>query len=93
MKKNISISFSIKPVIHFFKRFHAIIFFLIVSACLFIAILLLLPITSLSTSESQTTSQPLVNSTFDQETINKLRNGSSSGSTYTPGERKSPFVE
>ena len=80
-----------KPLANFFRRFNAIIFFLLVSACLFIAILLLLPITSLSSDESQTSGQT-IDSSFDQSTIDRLRSGGASTS-HQPGERKSPFSE
>lgn len=79
----------LRPVVTFFKRFHAIIFFLIVSACLFVAIVLLLPVTNLSTTQSQPAQT--VDASFDQATIDKLR--SSSSSTIQPGERTNPFNE
>lgn len=92
MKNDISITELTKPLVKFLKRFHTIIFFLIVSAGLFTAIVILLPITSLTSKESQTTGQT-VDGSFDQATIDRLRKGNSSTSTYTPGPRKSPFVE
>ena len=93
MKKgSVSLSDLGKPVTKFLKRFHTIIFFLIVSAGLFTAIVILLPITNLSSVNSGVTGQT-IDSSFDQTTIDQLQNGSSTESTYTPGERKSPFVE
>lgn len=92
MKNSPSVSISIKPIVKFFKRFHAIIFFLIVSACLFVAILTLLPITNLPTNETQTTGQT-IDGSFDQATIDRLRSGGSASSSYQPGERTSPFTE
>lgn len=92
MKKDISINNSIKPIIGFFRRFHGIIYFLVVSTCLFVAIFTLLPITSLSTEESRTSGQT-VDGSLDQATIDRLRNGTASGSAYQPGERQSPFNE
>lgn len=92
MKNNVSVTELIKPLERFFRRFHTIIFFLIVSVGLFTAIVILLPITSLTSKESQTTGQT-IDGSFDQATIDRLRKGNSSTSTYTPGPRKSPFVE
>ena len=92
MKINISLKSGIKSLLGFLKRFHTIIFFLIVSACLFTAIVLLLPITNLSMDESQAPGQT-IDSSFDQATINRLRNNTSAGSSNQPGERKSPFSE
>lgn len=80
-----------KPLTNFFRRFNAIIFFLLVSACLFIAILLLLPITNLSSEESQTSGKT-IDSSFDQGTIDRLRSGGAT-SAHQPGERTSPFSE
>lgn len=92
MKKDVSISSTLKPLVKFFKRFHIIIFFLIVSTGLFTAILILLPITSLTSKESQTTGQK-IDGTFDQATIDRLRKGASASPAPTPGQRTSPFVE
>ena len=97
MKKNKSKSISIgditKPVAKFLKRFHTIVFFLIVSGLLFIAIAVLLPITSLSTEVAPSAGQK-IDGAFDQTTIDRLeKKGASSNSSYEPGERKSPFVE
>lgn len=91
MKKDISLTSIIHPLGKFLKRFNLIVFFLVVSLCLFVAILILLPITNLSTSESQATSSQAIDATFDQITINKLQNGSSQ--SYTPERRSSPFSE
>lgn len=85
------LSDNFKPALSFLKRFHAIIFFLIVSACLFIAIFLLLPITNLSTNNSPATGQTIDDS-FDQATIDRLRGGASTN-VPQPSERASPFVE
>lgn len=92
MKKDISLTTIIYPVGVFLKRFNFIIFFLLVSASLFFAILTLLPITSLSTTETQANSSQAIDATFDQTVIDKLQNNSSPNS-YTPQSRNSPFTE
>ncbi len=92
-KSNISISDFTKRFAKFFKRFQPIIFFLAVSAALFIAIATLLPITSLSTKVPPSSGQT-VDSTFDQAAIDRLqKNSTSSDSSYEPSGRKSPFTE
>lgn len=73
----------------FFRRFHTILFFLVVSIGLFAAITLLLGIISLS-STTATSSSQTVNGGFDEDTINRLKQSSGE---VTPGARKSPFAE
>lgn len=75
----------------FFQRFHTIIFFLIVSGGLFIAILVLLQVISVSSSVAPGNQNELT-SEFDEATINRL-NGLGNRSQSQPGSRPSPFVE
>ena len=79
------------PLVGFFKRFHVIVFFLVVSVCLFFAILLLLPIINQPTDGSKASGQA-VDGAFDQATIDRLRDNNPANSSQ-PGERSSPFTE
>jgi hypothetical protein len=92
MKKNASMSLpNMKSVTRFVRRYNLILFFLAVSTALFVAIAILLPITNLSSGENSTATNDAVNPSFDEATIKQLRDGSSS--SYTPGDRQSPFTE
>lgn len=92
---NNSISFSLEsittPAAKFLRRYHLLIFFLVVSIALFAAIAILLPITNVSRSDPGASGTP-VDSTFDETTIEQLRNSDDS-SPYQAGKRKSPFSE
>lgn len=87
---NTSLSASLQPITNFFKRFHSILFFLVVSGGLFAAIFALLAIINLSSTTASSSDQ-VINGTFDQETIERLNNGASSSAQ--PGSRESPFIE
>lgn len=91
MKTSLDIR-SIKEVIaDFFRRFHTLLFFLIVSGGLFVAILTLLNIISVSSSVAPDSSDA-ISGEFDQATIERVSNlGGRSASQ--PGNRASPFVE
>ena len=91
--KSLSVSDISKPIVKFLKRFHTIVFFLIVSVGLFISIATLLPITSLSTEVAPSAGQK-IDASFDQATIDRLqKKDESPDSSYQPGKRKSPFTE
>ncbi len=88
--KNLNISDLLKPFVRFIRRFHTILFFLIVSGSLFAAIVTLMSIISFSSGTS-TVSDQSINGTFDEATINKIKDKSSTSGQ--PGSRPSPFVE
>lgn len=90
MKNDITLDGLIKPVIVFFKRFHTILFFLVVSAGLFIAILMLLSVINAS-SDKSATADNAVSGSFDEDTIRRLENGRNKN--ISPEGRPSPFVE
>ena len=75
----------------FFRRFHTLLFFLLVSGGLFIAILMLLHVIEVSSSEADG-QQNALSSDFDSETITRL-NTLGNRSPSQPGNRPSPFVE
>lgn len=93
MNKSISFSFEniTAPALKFLRRYHLLIFFLLVSIALFTAIAILLPITNLSANDPTASGTP-VDTTFDETTIEQLRN-SDTASPYQAGNRKSPFTE
>lgn len=74
----------------FIRRFHTILFFLVVSSGLFVAILMLLSIINLSATPAASSDQT-INGTFDDETIRRINQDSAE--QITPGSRQSPFVE
>ncbi|MES2876520.1 MAG: hypothetical protein V4678_03565 [Patescibacteria group bacterium] len=74
----------------FIRRFHIILFFLVVSGGLFVAILMLLSIIALSSSTA-TSSDQTINGSFDDATIQRLEQDV--GKETTPNGRSSPFVE
>lgn len=90
MNASLDITVIGKVIATFIKRFHTIIFFLIVSIGLFIAIVMLVGIINLS-STTATSSAQTIDGSFDEETINRLKQSSSG--QVTPGTRRSPFVE
>jgi hypothetical protein len=90
MKNDQSISALFAPIAGFLKRFHTLLFFLIVSGSLFLAIVSLLDIIEVSSSTS-TSSDQAINGNFDKETIQKIKDGGSIN--VTPGKRTSPFSE
>ncbi len=90
MKSDINLSGITKGFGAFFKRFHVILFFLVVSGSLFVAIAMLLSIISLSSTTAPSSDQA-VNGAFDEATINRLKSDESAQAT--PSGRQSPFVE
>jgi len=90
MKNEVTVDGIIRPIIGFFRRFHTILFFLVVSGGLFAAILMLLSIISVASGQANSADNA-VSGSFDEETIRQLENGSSAKTT--PKGRASPFVE
>ncbi len=89
---NLKISLSFKPIIHFVSRFHTIIFFVILSVALAIAILMLISIVQLSSKSASNALNP-VNASFDQQTIDKINQLGQIQPAPTTSKRASPFVE
>ena len=89
--KDLDLASIIKPVTSFVKRFHTLLFFLLISGSLFAAIIVLLGIINPG-SDGTTVTGEVVNGSFDQATIDQLEK-SDSASSATPGQRVSPFVE
>ena len=97
MNANVSIDFKSigKGVAHFFERFHAILFFLLVSCSLIGCIAVVLAIITLS-GEAAESDGDRVNQTFDQKTIERLgelRSKDQGGSLTLPEGRVNPFAE
>lgn len=90
MKNSLDMSSIAKSFSTFLKRFHTILFFLVVSSGLFAAIAMLLGIISLSDTTA-TSSTQTIDGTFDEITIGQLSNPTSTQAS--PGDRVSPFVE
>lgn len=87
---NIQFDSLFKPLAHFVKRFHTLLFFLLVSAGLFIAILLIMSAVSLSSTTAPSAEQS-VSGTFDEQTINRLQQSTTGPVKHTG--RQSPFTE
>lgn len=85
-----NVSLNLSGFASFLRRFHTLLFFLIVSGGLFAAIVLLLGTITLSSTTAPSSSQS-INGSFDEETITRLKQPSSGAGT--PGKRPSPFVE
>ena len=90
MKNDINIAGVVTSFGSFVRRFHTIIFFLIVSGGLFVAIIMLLSIIELSSSTASSSDQS-VSSSFDEDTITRLKRGSVAQDP--PQGRTNPFVE
>lgn len=90
MKSDINLRSLVEGFGSFFKRFHTILFFLVVSGGLFAAIVILLSIISVSSSTATDTGHA-GDGAFDQSTIKRLE--TDQDQLATPGSRKSPFVE
>lgn len=90
MKNNINLTSFIKGFAGFIRRFHTLLFFLVVSGGLFVAILMLLSIISLSSTTASNSNQT-IDGTFDEATIQRVKQDSTE--QITPGPRQSPFVE
>lgn len=89
----VNISAITDPISKFFHRFHTIVFFVIISAGLFVAILILLSTIAVS-NELSSTSSERIDGNFDQETMDRIEAlESRSETSATPGERSNPFVE
>ena len=91
-KTSLDISLSFKPIVGFFGRFHTIIFFVIVSIGLAVAIIMLISIIQLSSTSASSASNP-VGGSFDQATIDKINQLGSNPKARSSSDRKSPFVE
>lgn len=88
--KNIQLSGIIDPIASFLRRFHMLLFFLLVSGGLFAAIVVLISIVNTSSNVSTATDNSITN-TFDQDTIRRIENDTTT--VAKPGNRPSPFVE
>lgn len=92
---NKSVSFSLdnvkQPALKFLRRYHLLLFFLVVSAALFTAIVILLQITNLGTNDPSNSAAP-VDTSFDEATIERIQTLGEPRS-YNSGNRKSPFSE
>jgi hypothetical protein len=86
---SLSITTLFHPLISFLRRFHTLMFFLLVSGGLAAAILVLISIVSVS-SLTASTSDQTINGTFDQTTIDRIQR---QASPAQPSGRLSPFVE
>jgi hypothetical protein len=80
-----------EPFTRFIKRFHTIIFFLIISIGLFGAITVLLSIIDLSAQTASVSSES-ISGTFDQSTIDRV-NSLQNQTPAIAGKRPSPFIE
>ncbi len=90
--KDIKLELSLKPVTTFFGRFHTIIFFVAVSAGMAAAIIALITIVNLSSTDAPNASNP-VDGSFDQVTIDKINQLGTKPPAPPTGKRISPFVE
>lgn len=90
MKNNISLSGITKPLSQFIRRFHTLLFFLLVSGGLFAAILALMSIIETS-SKVASTSDSAISGQFDESTIQQLKQKSTPAKPQ--GDRSSPFTE
>lgn len=88
--KSISLSNIVEPVAGFIRRFHMLLFFLLVSGGLFVAIAVLISIINVS-SNSNVGSDNAIDGTFDESTIQRIEQDTTN--TAVPGNRPSPFVE
>ena len=92
MKLNIhSLDVVLAPIARFFHRFHTIMFFVVLSAGIAIAIIILLSIIELSNGVASTSNER-ISGTFDQATMSKVE-ALDSRNESEPGSRESPFVE
>jgi hypothetical protein len=80
-----------QAILGFFRRFHTILFFLLVSCGLFVAIIVLLGIINTSSRVGPADTNG-VGASFDQATIDRI-NDLDTASDSKPGSRESPFVE
>lgn len=88
--KNIQLGSLFDPIATFLRRFHMLLFFLVVSGGLFMAILVLISIINASGNTSNTSANA-INGTFDENTIQRVKNDTTN--VAQPGNRPSPFVE
>lgn len=90
MKNNLNLASIFKPIEQFIRRFHNLLFFLLISFGLFIAILALMSLIGISSSTASR-SDKAVSGSFDETTIKRLKDDSSY--VPQPGTRSNPFVE
>lgn len=90
MKNNITLSGLTKPLSQFLRRFHTLLFFLLVSGGLFVAILALMSIIETS-SKVASNSDNAISGQFDQTTIQQLKQKSTPATPQ--GDRSNPFAE
>jgi hypothetical protein len=90
MKSSIRISEIIEPIAGFLRRFHMLLFFLLVSGGLFAAIMVLISIINVS-SNSNVKSDNAIKGSFDEATIRRIEQDTTN--VAKPGARPSPFVE
>lgn len=91
MKTSLDIRTIKEAIADFFRRFHTLLFFLLISGGLFVAILTLLGVIGVSSSVAPDSSDA-ISGDFDQATIERV-NSLGGRSASQPGERASPFVE
>lgn len=78
----------------FFGRYHALLFFLILSAGICVALFMLLRIVNSSNPGDTAADAQRINTSFDETTIERLRELSDdTTSSSTPSGRVNPFVE
>ena len=90
MKSSLDVSKFKEAIVTFFKRFHTIIFFLLVSLGLFVAILMLLSVIELS-NKAASSSDQVISGAFDETTIQRIQQ--KSFEELPAVSRISPFVE
>lgn len=91
MKTSLNMHDLTHSIARFFRRFHTILFFLLVSSGLFIAILMLLAVIGVSSTSTKGDNEVII-SEFNQSTIDRIK----SLGNETPSQpigRKNPFVE
>ncbi len=90
MKQNLNFAELLTPLLRFMRRFHTLLFFLLVSGGLFAAILTLTSIIQMSSTVASSSSQA-ISGQFDESTIQLLKRSSVPPAQI--GERSNPFVE
>ena len=96
VKKKTSSNIVIKPFVILFKRFHLMVFFVFIIACLAFAVILINDILTKS-SDDTTGSSSTTSSTIDQATLQRIQNLHTStnagASPELPAGRINPFNE
>lgn len=90
MKNSINIAQITRPFTQFMRRFHTLLFFLLVSGGLFVAILMLMSIIGVS-STTASSSDTTISGQFDTATIQQLKQKSVPAAPQ--GKRTNPFFE